>query len=522
MKKYTLYFIIALILIGMYDAGYLTIEHYRGIIPPCSMNDIFADCGRVLRSEYAVLLGVPLALLGLIHYVTLLGVTILTLRFQKTWSKYWLLIQTTGGLLFSFYLVYLQLFVIHAICPYCMLSALVSTLIFILVQLHFFKERKYLFVTLFAFVYRKIIKPLFFLLDPEFVHVMMVKLGEVLGKIPIYQIAVRYLTTYDQPVLAQKIHGITFDHPVGLSAGFDYEAQLTQSLGAWGFGWQTVGTITNSAYEGNARPMLGRLPRSRALLVNKGFKNLGADATIGRLGKSKHYTHLQGVSNSIPYGISIGRTNSLELKTQKDSVIDITSAFTKFEKSSLPHSYYELNISCPNLKGDVEFYTPAHLEQLLIEVDKIGTKRPVFVKMPIEKSDSETESMLAVIARHSPKGVIFGNLQKDRRDPSFDATEITTAGKGHFGGKPTFERSNQLIRLAYRVYKDRFVIIGCGGIFSATDAYTKIKLGASLVQLITGMIYEGPQLIAQINMGLEELLKRDGYKHLSEAVGTGS
>jgi dihydroorotate dehydrogenase len=513
MKRYFPYIILALIFVGVYDAGYLTLEHYRDMIPPCGVNDIFADCGRVLRSEYAKLFGIPLALLGLIHYVTLQAVSLLTLGFQKAWSKYWLLIQTAGGLLFSLYLVFLQLVVIRAICPYCMLSAIVSTLLFILVQLHYFKERKLLFVTIFGFVYQKIIKPFFFLFDAELVHIMMVKFGEILGKTPVYQVKVRYLTTREQPMLTQQVSGITFDHPVGLSAGFDYEGWLTQTLSPWGFGWQTVGTITNGEYEGNTRPMLGRLPKSRALLVNKGFKNLGAEATIKRLGR--HQFH-------IPVGISIGRTNSLDLKTQKDSIADIISAFTKFEQSSLPHSYYELNISCPNLKGDVEFYTPAHLEELLIEVDKLSIKRPVFVKMPIEKSDIEVEAMLAVIAKHSPKGVIFGNLQKDRKDPSFESTEIASAGKGNFSGKPTHVRSNELIRLAYKKYKERFVIVGCGGIFSAEDAYTKIKLGASLVQLITGMIFQGPQLIAQINIGLEELLKRDGYTHISEAIGTKS
>lgn len=513
MKRYLPYLILALILIGIYDAGYLTLEHYRDVIPPCSINDIFADCGRVLRSEYAVLFGVPLALFGFIHYIVLVGITLLTSYSQKIWVKYWLLIQTTGGLLFSLYLVCLQLFVIHAICPYCMLSAFVSTLLFIFVQLYYFRERKKLFVEVFAFIYRTVIKPLFFLLDPEFVHVTMVNFGEFIGRMGIARVKVRFFTTFDQPALSQNISDVIFAHPVGLAAGFDYEARLTQTLAPWGFGFQTVGTITNEPYEGNERPMLGRLPKSQSLLVNKGFKNLGAESTI---------KHLEGLQFQIPVGISIGRTNSLELKTQRDSIEDIISTFTKFEKSSLPHAYYELNISCPNLKGDVEFYTPAHLEELLIAVDKLLIKRPLFVKMPIEKSDKEIEEMLTVIARHSPKGVIFGNLQKDRKDPRFDSVEIASAGKGNFSGKPTYVRSNELISLAYKKYSERFVIIGCGGIFSAEDAYTKIRLGASLVQLITGMIYEGPQLIAQINMKLEDMLKRDGYEHISEAVGVGN
>jgi dihydroorotate dehydrogenase len=290
-------------------------------------------------------------------------------------------------------------------------------------------------------MYKNMVKPILFLMDPEFVHVTLTKFGEVLGRIPLAQVVPRYMTTYDQPILAQTIHGIPFNHPVGLAAGFDYEVQLTQSLSAWGFGWQSVGTITNTAYEGNVRPMLGRLPKSRALLVNKGFKNLGADATIKKL---------TGLHFQIPVGISIGRTNSLALETKKESIEDIITTFRKFETSRLLHSYYELNISCPNLKGDVEFYTPTHLEELLVEVDILATKRPIFVKMPIEKSDTEVEAMLAVIAKHSPKGVIFGNLQKDRKDPSFDAAEIEKAGKGNFSGKPTYARSNELIRLAYK------------------------------------------------------------------------
>ncbi len=533
---------LALILVGVYDAGYLTIEHYRDVIPPCSTS-VFADCGRVLQSEYAVLFGVPLALLGLIHYMVLGFVFVVVLLFtsykdviarqirpsaettkqsqilMESNLNYWLLIQTSGGLLFSLYLVYLQLFVIHAICLYCMLSALVSTLLFVLAQFYYFGERKFLFVTVFAFVYRTAIKPTLFLMDPEFIHLLMVRFGELIGKAPPLQVTTRYLTTYDQPMLTQHIEGIAFDHPVGLAAGFDYEGWLTQTLAPWGFGWQTVGTITNSAYEGNVRPMLGRLPQSRSLMVNKGFKNRGADATIGKLGKLKHHTDLGGLCDSIPYGISIGRTNSLTLATQKESVADIVSAFTKFEQSPLSHAYYELNISCPNLKGDIEFYTPTHLEELLIAIESLNIKRPIFVKMPIEKSDTEVASMLAVVARHSPKGVIFGNLQKDRNHPSLVPGEVAKYPKGNFSGKPTFQRSNELIKLAYREYKGRLVIIGCGGIFSAEDAYTKIKLGASLVQLITGMIYEGPQLIAQINMGLEALLQKDGYKNIADAVG---
>jgi dihydroorotate dehydrogenase len=228
---------------------------------------------------------------------------------------------------------------------------------------------------------------------------------------------------------------------------------------------------------------------------------------------------LSGRHFKIPVGISIGRTNTLELKTQKDSITDIIKAFTRLERSRVDNSYYELNISCPNLYGDITFYPPKNLKELLVEVDKLHLKKPLFVKMPIEKSNEEVMEMLEVIAKHSPAGVIFGNLQKNRKDKSFIQNEVRQFKVGNFSGKPTYDRSNELIRLSYRHYHDRLTIFGCGGVFSGADAYRKITLGASLVQLITGMIFMGPQLIAQINIQLSEYLKNDGLVYISEAVG---
>jgi dihydroorotate dehydrogenase len=201
-------------------------------------------------------------------------------------------------------------------------------------------------------------------------------------------------------------------------------------------------------------------------------------------------------------------------RSGRGDIKEIIAAFKRFEKTN--NSYFELNISCPNLPHAKEL----DLEKLLSQVDKLKIKKPVFVKMPINKSDKETLELLKVISKHTPQAVIFGNLQKDRNDKSLNKSELAKFPVGNFSGKPTFERSNQLIKLAYKNYKKRFVIIGCGGVFSANDAYTKIKLGASLVQLITGMIFEGPFLISEINEGLDKLLTQDGYENIFEAIGT--
>jgi dihydroorotate dehydrogenase subfamily 2 len=310
--------------------------------------------------------------------------------------------------------------------------------------------------------------------------------------------------------LQQTVAGIHFANPIGLSAGFDYEAKLTQLLPAIGFGFETIGTITNSAYEGNPKPMLGRLPKSQSLLVNKGFKNPGADAIVKKL-KDKSF--------AIPIGVSIGRTNTPTLN-QKQSIQDIINAFTTFEKSPLKHAYYELNISCPNLYGDISFYPPKNLKALLVAIDALRLQKPVFVKMPISLPDTEITAILEVIAKHSPQGIILGNLQKDRDNPALRAEEVAACAKGYFSGKPTYDRSNELIELAYKRYQKRFIIIGTGGIFSAEDAYEKITRGATLVQLITGMIFQGPQLINEINTGLLELMRRDGFSHMKDAIGS--
>lgn len=392
-----------------------------------------------------------------------------------------------------------------------MVSAATSIAIFTLMLSIFDEERKKIVLFFIHHSYIHILKPIFFLFDPEKVHISMVHFGKIIGSQPLLKKLLAFLILKNVPSLNQKLAGINFSSPVGLAAGFDYEADLSQTLAPVGFGFQTIGTITKSAYEGNPRPMLGRLPKSKSLMVNKGFKNLGADATIVKLKKKRF---------EIPVGISIGRTNSLKLETQEGSIKDIIYTFKKFESSKLNIAYYELNISCPNLSGNISFYPPKNLERLLLAIDKLRLKKPVFIKMPIEKKDEEVHAMLKVIDKHKVSGVIFGNLQKDRKHKTLDKKEVARFTAGYFSGKPTFDRSNELIALTYKKYKNRFVIVGCGGIFNANDAYTKITLGASVVQLITGMIFEGPALIMEINFGLAELLKNDGFSHISQAIGS--
>lgn len=490
MQRFRRHILAYIAFLGILDASYLSYEHWIGSIPPCGPQSFFSDCSGVLTSPYATPLGIPLAYIGVVFYF--IEFLVLFTSYSK-WSRRFAVVTTAGGFFASMIFVYIMIFIIGGICLYCLGSAVISTVLFILVQRWFVLERKEVIAYAVSRMYSFTAKPVFFSIDPERIHRIMVTLGKISGDIWPVKRLIAYCFQVQHPVLQKTFAGITFPNPVGLAAGYDYHADLTQVLSSVGFGFQTVGTITNSPYEGNPRPMLGRLPKSKSLMVNKGYKNLGADATISKLA---------GKRFPIPVGISIGVTNSSSMNTVKKVIDDIRICFQKFEQSTVQHSYYELNISCPNLNVDVSLYSPANLNQLLNVIDTLKLSRPVFIKMPIEKSDQEYKNMLDVILKHKIAGVIIGNLAKDRNNPALNKEEVKQFKNGNFSGKPTWESSNNLIALTRKYVKNKLIIIGCGGIFSPEDAQEKLNKGADMVQLITGMIYNGPQLIGSINQKL--------------------
>jgi len=369
--------------------------------------------------------------------------------------------------------------------------------------------------TLTGVLYRQAIKRILFLFSADRVHELFLHTGRRLGRSRLAKKVVTLLWRYDDSILEQNIVGLAFKNPVGLSAGFDYNADLVDILPSVGFGFNTVGTLTRIAYGGNPPPMLGRLPKSRSLLVNKGFKNNGA---------TKVLEHMSPNDSGAPRGVSIGATN----KAYPDfsaMIDDLVAGFRDAERFK-NFDYYELNISCPNLLNlanlKEQLGSPSGLRQALDALAKLSLVRPVFIKMPLERSLEELDALVETAKPYAfIKGLIFSNLAKDRTNPMFDAEEVKKAGKGNFSGKPVEDGANKAIRHIYQKYKDRFVLVGVGGVFTAEDAYKKILLGASLVQLITGMVYMGPQQIGTINAGIARLLRRDGFKNVADAVERG-
>ncbi len=354
------------------------------------------------------------------------------------------------------------------------------------------------------FFYTHILKPLFFCFDPELVHNRMLVVGVFLGSNPITRGLTGMLFDYRNPVLNQTLCGIRFTNPIGLSAGFDKNAILTHILPSVGFGFAETGSITGEPCAGNPGRHLWRLPKDKSLMVYYGLKNVGAEKISERLRSEKF---------QIPVGISVAKTNSPATVDVSAGVRDYVKAFKLFSDVG---AYTTINISCPNAFGGQPFSDPQLLEQLLAQTDAIITRKPTFLKLSPDLSSDELNAILDVSAHHKIDGFICTNLIKDRT--RVKALE-NLPQQGGISGKLIENRSNEQLSHVYRATQGKKIIIGCGGIFTARDAYRKIRLGASLLQLITGMIYEGPQVISQINQGLVRFLKRDGFNSISEAVG---
>lgn len=357
-----------------------------------------------------------------------------------------------------------------------------------------------------AGIYRLWVKPVCFRFDPERVHDFVCKLAEVGGHMPLGKTCARLLFGYSHRILEQEVRGVHFKNPVGLSAGFDKNARLTHILPYGGFGFEEVGSITGKYCPGNPGTRLWRLKHSQGLVVWYGLKNDGAHAIAQRL---------YGRTFRFPVGISLAKTNSRATCDDDAAVADFVEVARAF---SAIGSYYTINISCPNTYGGEPFVDAARLHKLLTALDAVPHQGPTFIKLAAELSDSQLEGIVRVARGHKIDGFVCSNLIKDPNHAALDARDALP-GKGGISGRPNTVWADEQIRRVRKLAGTDMVIIGVGGVFTAEDAYRKIRAGATLVEMITGMIYQGPQTASEINRGLVRLLKRDGFKHISEAIG---
>lgn len=362
--------------------------------------------------------------------------------------------------------------------------------------------------------YKRAVKPLLFKQKPDLVHERLLKMGKVVQHVPLARWAMNAFWAYhNKPVLEQTVQGIYFENPVGLSAGFDKNFELVPLIRSVGFGFMEGGSITYHECAGNPRPWFHRLPKTQSLVVYAGLANRGVRQAILRL-----QSYSPRVTQGFPLNISVAKTNSPQACTDDTAVADYIGSLKLLQKAGLG-TMYTLNISCPNTYGGEPFTTPDRLERLLVAVDDLALAQPVFIKMPCDLPWEKFHALLQVADKHSVAGVTISNLAKNRGQAKL-MDPLPDTVKGNLSGRPTRELSDALIKRTYETYGDRFTIIGVGGIFSAEDAYRKICYGASVVELITGMIFEGPTLIGHINRGLVDLLERDGYSNIEQARGS--
>jgi len=360
-------------------------------------------------------------------------------------------------------------------------------------------------------LYRSLLRPILFRLPPETAHELALhSLSFAPG------VATRFLGNRFQrsPFGELRRFGLTFSNPVGLAAGFDKDGIALPALAALGFGFIEAGTVTYHAQPGNERPRLFRIPADKGLINRAGFNNEGAIPFAGRIARHKPNCVL---------GISIGKSKVVPFE---EAIDDYLKSFAAIFPVA---DYVAVNISSPNTPRLRELQHAEQLDDLLQALQKRNAelaaesqrpKLPLLVKLSPDLDFAELRDLVDVVQRHGIAGLIATNTTTERNNLQTPSAVIDAVGAGGLSGFPIRNQSTKIIARLYQLTSGGIPLIGVGGIFTAADAWEKICAGAGLVQLYTGLIYEGPSIARTINDGLAEILKQSSFHNLDEAVGS--
>jgi dihydroorotate dehydrogenase len=317
-----------------------------------------------------------------------------------------------------------------------------------------------------------------------------------------------FAKSYSNPALRIERFGLKFANPVGLAAGLDKNGVALQPLAALGFGFIEAGTVTYHPQPGNPRPRLFRLREDEALINRAGFNNDGAAAFARRVEQHRP---------SCVLGVSIGKSKITPLENATEDYL------ASFELVYKVADYIAVNVSSPNTPQLRELQQSQQLTSLLSALQlrnrELQQPLPLLVKLSPDLERNELETIVDVVERLGIDGIIATNTTVSRDNLRTDAQRVAACGEGGLSGKPIKTRSTKMIADLYKLTGGRIPLIGVGGIFTAEDAWEKITAGASLVQLYTGFIYQGPNIAREINEGLANILAREGLKNISDAVG---
>jgi len=340
-----------------------------------------------------------------------------------------------------------------------------------------------------------LLRPLIFKMDAERAHRATIRLlklrtGTAFTPEPPYT-----------PTLETRVAGLDFPNPVGLAAGFDKDAEVFEPMLSLGFGFVEVGTLTPRPQAGNAQPRLFRLAEDEAVINRMGFNNRGQADALTRLSKRYRTGGLVGVN--------VGAN-----KDSEDRIADYVAGVRAMGPVA---DYLTINISSPNTPGLRQLQDEGALKELLSEMQAIGCDKPIFLKVAPDLEDSDPERIVRAALDHGIAAIIVSNTTVTR--PSLKSRCANEAGG--LSGKPLKPLALNALRRFRRAGGGEIPLIGVGGIANADDAWERIRAGASLVQLYTAMVYEGPGIVRRIAWGLVERLKREGFANIAEAVGSG-
>ena len=342
-------------------------------------------------------------------------------------------------------------------------------------------------------MYKLILRPLFFLFPPEAIHHFVFRFLKLLFKIPFTSSIVKSFYCVQDKRLERTVFGLRFANPVGLAAGFDKDAKLFDELGYLGFGFVEIGTLTPLAQPGNEKPRMFRLPQDKALINRMGFNNEGVEAAAERLNQRK---------TNLIVGGNIGKN---KITLNEAAAEDYEKCFRALSDKV---DYFVVNVSSPNTPGLRALQDKEPLTALLNRLKKVNSEiekpKPILLKIAPDLSKEQLDEIVEIVLLTKIDGLIATNTTIERSNLLTPKAEVEKMGAGGLSGKPLTKRSTEVIRYLSTKSKQAFPIIAAGGIHSAEDAFEKLEAGASLVQLYTGFIYEGPALIRKINKKLLE------------------
>ncbi|HMB98460.1 MAG TPA: quinone-dependent dihydroorotate dehydrogenase [Balneolaceae bacterium] len=352
-------------------------------------------------------------------------------------------------------------------------------------------------------LYKILTRPVLFRFPSDKIHELTVKYGSTISKNDPLLRVLDSVYNFQHPSLKQDVWGLDFKNPVGLAAGFDKNGTLVHLMEHLGFGFTEVGSITANASTGNPKPRSFRLPADSSIINRMGLNNDGAATVVKRLAKCK---------SSIPVGVNIAKTHNPEI-TGTAALDDYLDSYRLAQKVA---SYITLNISCPNTTEGKTFEDPRSLESLLshLNIGKDASEPPVLVKLSVDLDNQQLSELLDVCRASAISGYVATNTSARREDLTTSSKTIKRIGKGGLSGKAISDRSTEIIQLISEQTKREKPIIGVGGIFGINDAIEKLKAGADLLQIYTGLVYEGPSLVKKINRGLVRYLEKNGKKHI--------